>query len=101
MKKAIISQPMNGKTTEQIREERAAAVEFLTAQGFEVIDTVFELEESPKNAPLLYMAKSIEAMANCDIVYFLDGWQTARGCQVEYHIARQYGVETILYTGVE
>ena len=40
--KIMISQPMKGKTNEQIREERAELVKELQKEGHEVIDTVFE-----------------------------------------------------------
>ena len=39
--KIMISQPMNGKTTEQIRKERVELVKELESQGHEVLDTVF------------------------------------------------------------
>lgn len=38
----MISQPMKGKTNEQIREERANLIKKLEEQGNKVVDTVFE-----------------------------------------------------------
>ena len=38
MNKVIISQPMRGKTEQQIREERAQLVSELTEKGYEVLD---------------------------------------------------------------
>lgn len=40
--KIMISQPMRGKTNEQIRAERAELILKLEAEGHEVVDTVFE-----------------------------------------------------------
>jgi len=40
--KIMISQPMKGKTNEQIREERAEIVKRLQEEGHGVVDTVFE-----------------------------------------------------------
>lgn len=40
--KIMISQPMKGKTNEQIREQRAELVTRLQEEGLEVVDTVFE-----------------------------------------------------------
>ena len=41
--KIMLSQPMNGKTNEQIKEEREALVKKLEAEGHEVLDTIFNL----------------------------------------------------------
>lgn len=91
--KAMISQPMAGKTDEEIRTERDSLKRNLESRGFEVVDTIFDLEASPNEAPLRYMAKSIEAMAGCDAVVFAPGWQRARGCLAERVIASLYGLE--------
>lgn len=90
--KIMISQPMRDKTNEQIREERAELVEKLKYQGHEVVDTVFE-GEMPIECDLgIYLlAKSIEAMSKADAVVFMKGWQEARGCRIEYQIAKDYG----------
>lgn len=42
------------------------------------------------------MAKSIDAMAKVDAVYFVKGWNLARGCRIERKICEEYGVK-ILY----
>ena len=91
--KVMISQPMRGKTEEQIRVERAELVEELELQGHEVIDTIFA-EEPPKesDAALFYLAKSIDAMSKIDGVVFMKGWENARGCKIEHDIAVAYGL---------
>lgn len=45
--KVMISQPMKGKTNEQIREEREDLVKRLQEEGYEVLDTI--LENAPPN----------------------------------------------------
>lgn len=89
--KIMISQPMKGKTNEQIRAERAELVKELTEQGHEVIDTVFDDFPNGQATPLHYLAKSIEFLANVDGVVFMKGWQNARGCRIEEICAREYG----------
>ncbi len=42
MKKAMISQPMLGRTDEEILATRAKAKAALEAKGFEVVDTFFQ-----------------------------------------------------------
>lgn len=90
--KIMISQPMKGKSTEQIKEEREDLVKKLEAEGHEVVDTVFA-KETPKdcNVAMYYLAMSIEAMSKVDGVVFMSGWENARGCKIEYQIAKEYG----------
>ena len=90
--KIMISQPMNGKSTEQIQEERRALVEQLESQGHEVLDTIFA-KETPKDCDvaLYYLSKSIEALGKADGIIFMPGWNNARGCRIEYQVAIEYG----------
>lgn len=89
--KIMISQPMRGKTTEQIREERATLVKKLEKQGYEVVDTIFA-DESPKDCDtaIYYLSKSIEAIGKVDAVVFMKGWENARGCKIEHEVAAKY-----------
>jgi hypothetical protein len=96
MKKVIISQPMRGKSEEQIREERAKLVRELTENGYEVVDTVFPDFFEGGNIPVKYLAKSIEAIADVDCVYFMDGWDNARGCRIEFQVCLCYGIEIFM-----
>ena len=93
--KAFISQPMKGKTEEQIRAERAEVVKHLEVRGFEVVDTVFPDFTNEGNIPLKYLARSIEAIADADFVYFMPGWQNARGCRIEYQCCIDYGISCV------
>ena len=54
--KLMISQPMRGKTEQQIREERVELVKQLEKEGYEVVDTIFT-DETPKDsdAALYYL----------------------------------------------
>lgn len=90
--KIMISQPMRGKTNEQIKQERAEVVKKLEMQGHEVVDTIFT-EEMPIECDMaMYLlAKSIEAMSKVDAVVFMRGWQNARGCKIEHQVAVDYG----------
>lgn len=90
--KVMISQPMRGKTNEQIKQEREELVRQLEEQGYEVVDTVFA-EETPKDCDtaLFYLSKSIEAIGKVDGLVFMKGWENARGCRIEYQVAIDYG----------
>ena len=98
MKKLFISQPMRGKTDEEILAEREKAIKFFKAifegEEIEVIDSFFQ--EAPHDAnPLWYLAKSLELLSTADIAYFLKGWEEARGCKIEHQCAVEYGIDTI------
>lgn len=90
--KVMISQPMNGKTEEQIRVEREELVKSLIEEGHEVENTVFT-EEAPENCniALYYLAKSIDALSKADGLVCMRGWENARGCRIEQQCAREYG----------
>lgn len=89
----MISQPMKGKTQEQINEERNALIKDLTSKGHVVTDTVFA-EQPPEtdNVAIWYLAKSINAMSGVDGVIFMKGWENARGCRIEHDVAVAYGL---------
>lgn len=89
--KVMISQPMRGKTNEEIKEERTELVKKLQEEGHEVVDTVFDDFPEGKATPVHYLAKSIEFIANVEGVIFMKGWENARGCKIEHQIAKEYG----------
>jgi hypothetical protein len=92
MKKYFISQPMKGKTEEQVKEERAVLAAKIEAQGGSVLDSVFPDFTGEGRTPLLYLAKSIELLARADVAVFMPGWENARGCRIEHAACRDYGV---------
>lgn len=103
-KRAMISQPMAGKTDEEIIEDRERAVAALTAKGYEVVNTYFSdkwysddamEERGVVQVPLCYLAKSLENMSLCRTAYFCKGWEDARGCRIEHDAAVAYGLEVL------
>lgn len=99
MKKLFISQPMNGKTNEEILAVREKAIDSAKknlGDDVEVIDSYFK-DYNPENGcvPLKYLSKSLELLADADIAYFAKGWEDARGCRIENQCAIAYGIEVI------
>lgn len=96
--RVMISQPMNGKIEEQIREERKSIIEKFNNMHIEVIDTIFT-EEAPdsNNAGVYYLGKSIQKMSEADALFMCNGWREARGCRIEKQVAQEYGIK-ILYS---
>lgn len=103
--KAMLSQPMAGKTEEEIIATRERAIAVLKERGYEIINTLFTdewysqeamKERGVENIPLCFLAKSLENMSLCHAAYFCKCWENARGCRLEHAAAKAYGM-TIIY----
>ena len=104
VRKAMLSQPMAGRTEEEIRETRERAVKVLEAKGYEVVNTLFTdewysnesmVKRGVVHRPLCFLAKSLENMSLCHVAYFCKGWEETRGCRLEHEAAKAYGLEVI------
>lgn len=99
MKKLFISQPMKGKTNEEIEAERAKAIEAAKEalnDEVEVIDSFFK--DAPVDArPLWFLGKSFELLSTADVAYFAKDWDKYRGCKLEHTAAMEYGIKVIEY----
>lgn len=105
MKKAMLSQPMAGKTDEEIIATREKAIKVLESKGYELVNTLFTDERYNKEnmeqrgvvqIPLCFLAKSLENTSLCHAAYFCKGWEKARGCRIEHEAACAYGL-TVIY----
>lgn len=104
VRKAMLSQPMAGKTDAEIASTREKAIDVLNEKGYEVVNTLFTDEWYSKEKmeergvvqiPLCFLAKSLENMSLCHAAYFCKGWENARGCRIEHEAAKAYGLEII------
>lgn len=104
MAKAMLSQPMAGKTEKEIIETRERAMKALREAGYEIVNTLFTDEWYSKESmeargvvqiPLCFLAKSLENMSKCHAAYFCKGWENARGCRIEHEAAKAYGIAII------
>ena len=97
MKKLFISQPMRGKTEEEILAVRAKAIQSAErelGEEVEVIDSF--IKGAPAAAgPLWFLGESIKLLEKADVAYFAEGWEDARGCKIEHECAIEYGILTI------
>ena len=97
MNKLFISQPMKGKTDEEIlavREKAIKAAEKLIGEPVEVIDSFFR--SAPVDAkPLWFLGKSLELLSTADVAYFAPGWNDFRGCKIEHTCAVEYNIDRI------
>lgn len=100
MKKVFISQPMRGKSDAEIlhaREILIAQARAYVGEDIEVLETFFN-DFNPDAKPLQFLARSIDFLAQADLVVFGEGWNAARGCKIEHACATAYGIP-VLITG--
>lgn len=98
MKRLFISQPMRGKTDEEILAVRKKAIESAErelGEKVEVIDSFIQGAPADAN-PLWYLGESIKMLSTADVAYFAKGWEEARGCRIENSCAIEYGIELVI-----
>ena len=100
----MLSEPMAGKSDEEIKATREKAITSLKEKGYDIVNTLFTDEWYSSDAmkergviqiPLCFLAKSLTNMSLCHAVYFCKGWENARGCKIEHDAAVAYGLEII------
>ena len=95
MKQVFISQPMNGRSEEEILKERQEIMDLLKIEldrdeDYVLIDN-YHKENIPAGAGRLwYLGTSISLMDGADIVVFAPGWVTAKGCRIERKVVENY-----------
>ena len=101
MKKLFISCPMKGRTEENIKksmEKMHKMAEIIFDQELEVIPTYIE-ENPPEgtvNPGVWYLSKSIEMMAEADFFIGVGYCDYFKGCEIEYNVARSYGIRSVI-----
>ena len=88
--KVFISQPMRGKTQEEILERRNRIIELIK----ETIDEPYILDSFLTGAkdvdPLVCLGHAITILSKADIVVFDADWHESRGCRIEHSISEEY-----------
>ena len=97
--RVFISQPMNGKTYSEIKNERKKAIEAVRKEypdeEIKIIDNLFEEDYEIAN-PMWCLGNSIESLSTADLAFFAEGWQDARGCRIEFECAMSYGIKFMM-----
>ena len=91
--KWFISQPMRGKSNDEIKEERnniIASIKKLDPNA-QVIDSFFKNAPHEAN-PVWFLSKSISLLADADAALFANDFGAARGCRIELTICKEYGI---------
>lgn len=96
LRRAFISQPMNGKDKFTILQERESLVKRLEDDGYDVIDSVLPTEAPDDvNKPIYLLAHSLELLSMADTLVMMPNWRSANGCRIEHECARAYGLDIL------
>lgn len=98
MSNAMISQPTEGLSSEEIREAKYRGFVILSLKGYSVINTSFSVSTnscSEVNTGIGLLSLTLGRMSLCDAVIFMKGWETSRTCRIEHKVAEEYGLKII------
>lgn len=93
--KVMISQPMNGIPDSEVRRIQNELKERFAKYHIEVVDSFSteEVDTNLRNKGVFYLGRTIQKfLSDVDAVYFVNGWQRARGCKIERQICEEYGI---------
>ena len=95
----FISQPMRGRSLEELREERKGVMDYLRKlypnETVVELNSLFTADIQSKNEPLRLLGMSIEMLAEADVAVFANYWSVSRGCQIENTCAQKYGIPIV------
>ena len=106
-KNIFISQPMTGKSEEEILATRQKEIEKIhqsfDADGVEINIIPSYIDDATRkhfqkytsddiNWDIFWLSQSLERLAMADMIWLCDGWEYSKGCNVELECAIQYGL---------
>ena len=97
-----VSQPMSGKSEEEITVQREKVFGDYLAEHPEATLLGSYYTEADRNnmpvykhQPIALLGEAIQIMADADVVIFAPGWEHARGCRIEERVATYYDLEKV------
>lgn len=93
----FVSVGMRGRTNEEVELDLKRAKDEickLFGDDVEIIDN-WNCQGPDDAGRLWYLGEAIKKLGDCDICYFIKGWQNHKGCVAEYEICKIYGIEII------
>lgn len=109
-KNIFISQPMSGKSEEEILATRQKEIEkihqLFDADGVEINIIASYIDDATRkhfkehvsddiNWDIFWLSQSLERLAMADMIWLCEGWEYSKGCNVELECAIQYGVSVV------
>ena len=95
MKNLFSSQPMRGKTPEEITAERERLIDQaakLFPDEIVVLDTYYKDFDGNR---VQFLGRSIGDLGKADIAIFAPGWENFDGCCCEHTVCETYGIPHI------
>jgi len=96
--KIFISMPMNSKSTEQVRQEMNKVFEVIKNKlpNAKLLESIIdgadkEIAIKGDDIGVWYLGKSIQILAEADMIFFVNDWAKYRGCKTERMVADAYG----------
>ena len=109
-KNIFISQPMSGKSEEEILATRQKEIDkihqLFDADGVEINIIASYIDDATRkhfkehvsddiNWDIFWLSQSLERLAMADMIWLCDGWEYSKGCNVELECAMQYGISIV------
>ena len=106
-KNIFISQPMTGKSEEEILATRQKEIDkihqLFDADGVEINIIASYIDDATRkhfkehvsddiNWDIFWLSQSLERLAMADMIWLCEGWEYSKGCNVELECAIQYGL---------
>ena len=109
-KNIFISQPMTGKSEEEILATRQKEIEkihqLFDADGVEINIIASYIDDATRkhfkehvsddiNWDIFWLSQSLERLSMADMIWLCEGWEYSKGCNVELECAMQYGISIV------
>ena len=106
-KNIFISQPMTGKSEEEILATRQKEIDkihqLFDADGVEINIIASYIDDATRkhfkehvsddiNWDIFWLSQSLERLAMADMIWLCDGWEYSNGCNIELECATRHGV---------
>lgn len=101
MKKVFISVGMRGRDNESVRTDIIRAIEWITdnirTKDLEEVLIVDNYDYQPLDSEgrLACLGEAIKKLGDCDMCYFVKGWQNYKGCKIEMEVCKTYGIKVV------
>lgn len=100
MKRVFISQPIKGKSYDEVIKVRTNASFYLKKlypdEEIKIIESFIPaMYYDANNNPIVGLGTCISLMGNADLVYICKGWEESRGCSIERRVALDYNIPII------
>ena len=110
-KNIFISQPMTGKSEEEILATRQKEIDkihqLFDTDGVEINIIASYIDDATRkhfqkyvsddiNWDIFWLSQSLERLAMADMIWLCEGWEYSNGCNIELECATRYGI-SIMY----